>query len=374
MISPIAAFDRIQQRTTIRSTKAFGRLMARVQTARDCVIFGHPTIAQIVRFNIAGNPPTVRTEPETGTAGLTVDYTFEWNPQTFVKEQQYTNPGEEAILNAITLTGTWNRALATTPADYLTKFWPVTSERTMMVLRGLVREGKGTDHNQDSIHVTYIKAKLDGPRTKLELHGDVVFITEIAAQFCWLACSLRSATADEMATSTLQISFVENKLHPSFLCKSKLQMKPSNLPDQGTCWQAFFRNAVIVKGSPIPRLANEDSIGLEISLPMMTALVGSQTLTDFGGSPCIKGFAGILIPTKMIGNVLVWHLIANTDRSYLSYADPRARAIRRGIRDRRVRQRSEKVLAGIECHVVGWCPRASILQVVTHYLQVDLAN
>ncbi|KAK7568881.1 hypothetical protein IWX91DRAFT_128174 [Phyllosticta citricarpa] len=68
-------------------------------------------------------------------------FRIDWNPYKFLDEQQYTNAPEEALANAIIITGSASSAEATTTAEYLDRVWPASGLRTLHILQQLVRKG-----------------------------------------------------------------------------------------------------------------------------------------------------------------------------------------------------------------------------------------
>ncbi|KAK5034519.1 hypothetical protein LTS07_003440 [Exophiala sideris] len=80
----------------------------------------------------------------------------------------------------------------------------------------------------------------------------------------------------------------------------------------------------------------------------MTALMGSRQIDSFNGKCIVKGFAGVLYPTKATPNLLNWHLVFNEDGSGVSYLDERIQ--------------SECSIRDVDFvsvrHIVGWCSEA----------------
>lgn len=72
-------------------------------------------------------------------------FELDWNPLSFVKEQQYTEAAHEALNRAITLTGCANDAQALTTGDYLSQTWPATGNCVMELVSDVVRNS--IDHH-----------------------------------------------------------------------------------------------------------------------------------------------------------------------------------------------------------------------------------
>lgn len=117
----------------------------------------------------------------------------------------------------------------------------------------------------------------------------------------------------------------------------------------GQCWHGLFQNPVVVLGYPTRNRTIEER-GLEMPIEMMATLVGCDRITTFAGKFYIKNFNKMLVLTKQIGDMLIWHYLCNDDGSYISYTDPRVRAMSSPIA-------SDVDISTLESarHVVGWC-------------------
>lgn len=69
---------------------------------------------------------------------------LEWDPISFIREQQYAERPDEALANAITLTGSSDDAQALTSLNYLSQTWPATGKEVMHVLCDAVRGQSGS--------------------------------------------------------------------------------------------------------------------------------------------------------------------------------------------------------------------------------------
>ncbi|RQM05375.1 hypothetical protein DH86_00004357 [Scytalidium sp. 3C] len=82
----------------------------------------------------------------------------------------------------------------------------------------------------------------------------------------------------------------------------------------------MFRNPVVVKGYPIPRRSEPDT-GLEIPLNIMAGLIGTRHINIFNEQLFIKSFSMMLVRTKEIEDLLIWHLFYDKNGHYISYSD-----------------------------------------------------
>ena len=200
----------------------------------------------------------------------------------------------------------------------------------------------------------------------VEAFGTGVSVAEIGEQLAWLGAALRSSPYElGVASCTPFISniHVDNAPHPvsgtpnvpGILCKTDFTVQESEErlePSNGQCWHDLFRNPVTVKGYPIPR-RSEPNTGLEISLNMMAALAQARRATIFGGKPFIKGFCTMLIPTRHVGDLVIWHMFFNKDGSHISYVDPRTGNIS-GAHQESISFFDLETAR----HVLGWCSNA----------------
>ena len=173
-------------------------------------------------------------------------------------------------------------------------------------------------------------------------------VAEIGEHFAWLGAALRSSPFDSGITyCTASIE----KL-PSRTETSKITFKVSKADDlyetsNGQCWQSMFRNPVIAKGFPI---TNRDSVpGLEIPLYMMAGLIEASHVINFNNRVILKSFCAMLVPTKRIGNILLWHFIMNEDCSLISYYDNRIQT----AEDPSIKGLDISTLETLR-HIVGW--------------------
>ena len=75
-----------------------------------------------------------------------VTFEVNWDPLTFVKEQEYGEEPSRAIETAITLTGSAKDAQALTCAQYMYQTWPSTGGHIIEVVKDVIRDGPGHRH------------------------------------------------------------------------------------------------------------------------------------------------------------------------------------------------------------------------------------
>jgi hypothetical protein len=112
----------------------------------------------------------------------------------------------------------------------------------------------------------------------------------------------------------------------------------------GQCWHSMFRNPVLVIGYPI-LTKPEKGLGLEMPLNMIAKLAGAQRANEFDSKVFIKGFSAMLVATRIIRDLLIWHYFYNRTGERISYLDNQFQ-VSNDI--------SMFQLSSVR-HVVGWC-------------------
>lgn len=190
--------------------------------------------------------------------------------------------------------------------------------------------------------------------------GTVASLAEVGEQLAWIGAALwLSPSADGVAPCIPSIdlapfegtdvsSEISMAYHITFTVhKEKRQTNSLN----GQCWHNMFRNPVLVEGYPILRRPESNS-GLEMPLSMMAALAKTRTVDEFDGRVFIKGFATMLVPTKQVGDLLIWHLFYTDDGEGISYWH---------CWDAKVHHEEVEIFQlGNFRHVVGWCSNAKL--------------
>ncbi|KAL8347836.1 hypothetical protein RB601_002860 [Gaeumannomyces tritici] len=288
--------------------------------------------------------------PEACEAALAVN----WDPFTFLKEQGYAEPPEDALSSAITVTGSSVDAQATTVAQYLAQTWPCVGLDVLAKIQDLVR---GHAAVQGVLRdTTRLEAKFEhNPVTRLvlDVQGTPETIVQVAQVLAWLGAALRCSRYKDQPQATCSVALLTASRSswakmPRISCKISFGYMELPTPrfSLGQCWHGLFRKPFVVKGFPIP-CRPEPGLGLEIPLDMMAALVGSSKLDLFGAKVFIKGFSAMLVPTLRRGDIVVWHLVAQGD-ARVSYLDWE------GVHEQLTMAEMETAR-----HVVGWCSQVT---------------
>lgn len=317
-------------------------------------------------------------------------FMVDWDPVAFLQEQEYKEQPDEVFERVITLTGSGADAQALTTAQYLNQTWPLVGQEMLSLLKRAIRL-RGEVARQTSKHEirktlydrlrsltsiglesisddTTLIAGLDDDGLLLQAIGTLDSVAEIGEIIGWLGAALRSSPEnhgvmycspfisnltihDQSADTTMVTSGIGFRFERGEAQKENV----STQENAGKCWHDLFQNPVAVKGYPTRHKPQKD-IGLEIPLEIMAKLAGSNRVSGFARNLFIKGFSKMLVLTKQIGDVFIWHLLYNSNGEHMSYADPRIHAIS-GLQ---THNESYLALASGR-HVLGWCSNVSNL-------------
>lgn len=206
---------------------------------------------------------------------------------------------------------------------------------------------------------TALAAYLNDSKLFLQVVGTLDSIAEIGEIVGWLGSALRSSPQKEGVIycspfiNNLSVqSCTADRTAVTSSINFKFEPEEDPTPSwttNGRCWHDLFQNPVAVKGYPT-RYKPQKDIGVEMPIQIMAGLAGSNRISSFAGNLLIKSFSTMLVLTKQMGEVLIWHLLFNEDGEHISFADPRVRAIS-GANTQAV---SISTLESAR-HVLGWC-------------------
>ncbi|KAH8688668.1 hypothetical protein GQ44DRAFT_696068 [Phaeosphaeriaceae sp. PMI808] len=345
----------------IAKTPAYELLLTRLR--RELLLIpSEPNHMEVIRRGILESLLYCnRVSRKTSAKAYTITFVTEWDPLAFFEEQMYQEEPQEVVEKVITLTGSVEDVQAQTCAEYLSQTWSSTGKLIILLVKNVIRSGPGHRHTCESVGGTKLTAWIQESRFMVEAFGTASSVAEVGEQLAWLGAALRSSPFESGVTyctpSLCKISHPNRKpeapIEPQPLYKidytiekAKEQVETMN----GQCWRHLFRNPVVVNGYPIPWRPQRNT-GLEIPLRLMVALAQARHVTTFDGKLFIKGFCTMLIPTKHVGDMVIWHMLVNEDGSHISYVDPRVRSIP-GMHLVNLRIFDEERSR----HVIGWCP------------------
>lgn len=126
-------------RDFIVKTPAYSWLVTSVQ--REATLTrATPDIMEDIREKILRSWPSFyKVSRRASSQEYKATFELDWDPLSFVKEQQYAESPDEALERAITLTGSVNNAQAMTTGEYLSQTWPATGKHVMRLVTDVVR-------------------------------------------------------------------------------------------------------------------------------------------------------------------------------------------------------------------------------------------
>ncbi|KAM7213263.1 hypothetical protein V8F06_011376, partial [Rhypophila decipiens] len=263
----------------------------------------------------------------------TAIFQLNWDPLSFVTEQEYDEKPGQALEKAITITGSANDAYVVATKECLSQIWPVSGSLVMQLVNDIVSDTKALRRAIDLPDGTNVEARVEGAKLVVIAAGPAESIIETLQQFAWLGAALRSSSSD---TGVAVCSPVIRDIHPDTSAEPDQEVSAhifyevdfgiappaayDETPSSGQCWQNMFRNPVRVIGYPI--LAKHNSgLGLEMPLDMMATLAGSDRVGRFDGKLYIKEFSTMLIAVKLTRDLLIWRYCYNRDAERISYFD-----------------------------------------------------
>ncbi|KAL9087250.1 MAG: hypothetical protein Q9165_006744 [Trypethelium subeluteriae] len=135
--------------------------------------------------------PSTSNNGSTLSASLEVlEFCLDWDPFTFIREQNYPGPPHKAIGTAITLTGSADDAQALTCEQYMQQMWPSSGQYVLSLVKDIIqREGALSGQilpNGTSLTGSYAQSLLT-----VMVRGDMHSIAEVGEQLAWLGAALR---------------------------------------------------------------------------------------------------------------------------------------------------------------------------------------
>ncbi|RTE75703.1 hypothetical protein BHE90_009827 [Fusarium euwallaceae] len=275
---------------------------------------------------LAAMPGKRHVSSKKASQAVDVTYTVDCDLLAFLRGQEYDEPADVAIAQAVTLTGSQADAQASSCQQYLDQTWPCTGPQTLMLIQKMLRN---PDYDAQVFvsepSACRLAASFNGGKLTISATGIPEFVAEIGEQIAWMGAALQlspyaNKTVTECTPFVDDIRPIEGVLH----CHIKFDFQPCQEQSgavNGYCWHDMFRNAVIVRGFPILR-RSESNTGLEMPLSLMALLTRTRYVEEFGWKMYIKGFSTMLVPTKRSDGMIYWHLLFNKNpEDRISYLD-----------------------------------------------------
>lgn len=259
-----------------------------------------------------------------------------WNPFQYARDQRFEQPLSHVLAEAITITGHGNEIVADTCRNYMEQIWPESGPHLLTILQRAVQckpmNCTGTLPDLTRLYVGFTPSAL-----LVDAVGNVYSVADICYQLGWLAAALSTSPSETHPAQSIPVISQLKEKAPStgygsigtiyLTCNISIRINALKASDStarspSSCWSGMFRNPVIVSGYPIPRRPVPQS-GLEMSLGLIAALTNCREVAKFAGTTFLKGFAAMLVATRVVGGVVFWHLCYNKHGSHISYADGR---------------------------------------------------
>lgn len=355
-----------QLREAITKSSAYDWLISSLHTeARLC--YPTPNVMEELRQRLLASLPSSHMSRRTASQEFQAKFLLDWDPISFIQEQQYTETIDEIVEGAITLTGEAKNSQATTISQYMAQTWPFTGCHILELVKSTLRTSNDR-HTMILPDGTEVSAALNGNTFEISVAGVADALAEVMQQFAWLGAAMRSSSSENnVAMCTPYIETIRRRevsaealeitpmLTSVIECSVKFRLHDSVPKDKaipGQCWSNMFRNPVLVQGFPI-LARRESSLGLEMPLEMMAALIDTKHATTFEDQIFIKGFSAMLVATKITHDLLIWHYVFR-DRGQdgqcqnVSYLDHGVTTEDIGMWQLRESR-----------HIVGWCNEGS---------------
>jgi hypothetical protein len=139
--------------------------------------------------------------------------------------------------------------------------------------------------------------------------GSDEFIISIGQQIAWLAaaCSLRPEH-EGIVYADVDLDELQDTYHgiPQFSVAVNVEDPSPN--EARSCWNSIVGSTSLIAGFPIRERENEER-GLEISVQLMTALVGIPEAVTYITGYVFKGRHHAFVPVGKSKGSIQWHLI-----------------------------------------------------------------
>ncbi|KAB8222543.1 hypothetical protein BDV33DRAFT_229570 [Aspergillus novoparasiticus] len=343
-----------EYQSVIADTQAYQWLVGRLQREFVWSSSDRSSMDAVRHKVICSLPSSRKVHRRTPPDKFKVEYFIPWDPIAFVGEQGYNIDITDVIENAITLTGTSIDAQALTCLEYVKQTW-TDGEDILLAIKMAAKQWL-----PDSTHIAVY---IDRSSLCVSTIGPADSVAEVGEQLAWLGGALR-ASPDELGVASFMPTVVGTHLYTSsedsdlkatLRCHIDFEMVCPSQRSNGMCWHDIFRNPVVVKGYPT-RHRPETNTGLETSLELLQELSQARYTTTVGGKLFLKGFSTLLVPARITGSVVVWHLYFNPDGSHISYVDARVEHVLglhpKGLEPHHLQQAR---------HILGWCAEAQAL-------------
>ncbi|KAI0022433.1 hypothetical protein F4780DRAFT_197425 [Xylariomycetidae sp. FL0641] len=284
----------------------------------------------------------------------------------FLNSQEYGIPAHEALPLVLVLTGTGEKAYATSCLEYVRMVWPDSGPQLLELYALLLRNRIGTVSQCTLFDQTHLAGLIiqNGDCAEIMATGEVYAIAELGEQLAWLSASLTSAYAHDRLlcqypASCEILTDYRTSQGPFDLARvnscvftlegTEVPKNPTDSDIPGKCWMGLFGNPILVNGYPIP-IRTKHQTGIEIPLNVMADLANARKVEEYEGSILLKGLSTVVMVTGRDHEAVYWHQISNPDGSSIALSDER-------IKDTLAKHPVSLKLSDLKNsrHCLGWC-------------------
>lgn len=133
-------------RELVFSTEAYEWLLARLQREFRLVPTESNTMQPILAKILSSLPSAHRISRKVSAQSCSARFELDWDILEFFTTQRYLNHPDEVFEGVITLTGSCQDGQAVTCAQYMHQTWPLTGERVVQLIKGVLRDEEGQLH------------------------------------------------------------------------------------------------------------------------------------------------------------------------------------------------------------------------------------
>jgi hypothetical protein len=151
-------------------------------------------------------------------------------------------------------------------------------------------------------------------------------VAEIIEELAWLTSALSTSPPhQDVATNDItvivpraaELSITSSEDSTTVVMRASCRVRFASerlaidTATNGFCWSSLLDGATMVSGYPI---LNRDEYvrksGLEVTLVVMSHLIGSNEIVKFDDMIILKGSSKLLVTTSLTESTITWHLLS----------------------------------------------------------------
>ena len=286
-------------------------------------------------------------------ASLNID----WDVSTFL-EDQFCDPEfpNTTLGPIVTISGSAQRAQATTCSDYIQQNWPAHGSKVLDALQDALQSPSRKSKSKFRVKSSYAELEFNVTREKVLLNiktKSSEVIEGIVQQLAWMGAALRTSTDGRVQYCEPKLTQVRAEGVEPVILSLTFHMSSLGEDDQ-SCWFPLFKNLVIAHRFPVADRSDCD-VGLEIPLDMMAALGGARHAVEFEGGLVLKGYSTLFVPVGRRKDSVQWHLICAKGEDRIAYSEASAHYPNRALLEDIDHDELRTTRA-----FLGWCKEAQV--------------